>query len=146
VIGGNGWHDKPLPANIRNLGHVYTRDHNALNSTAMAILNISRDSMARYGFSPATRVFEAAGAGACIITDHWQGIEQFFEPESEILIAGSGGEVARILDGLTPARAEQIGQAARRRVLREHTYALRARTAGELFVESLSQKRKEVLS
>ena len=59
------------------VGHVYTRDHNAFNCTPRAVLNISRESMARYGFSPATRVFEAAGAGACLITDDWEGIELF---------------------------------------------------------------------
>src|SRR6185295_19413523 len=75
ILGGNGWHDKPMSDNVRYLGHVYTRDHNAFNCTARAVLNVSRDSMARYGFSPATRVFEAAGAAACVITDAWEGIE-----------------------------------------------------------------------
>jgi spore maturation protein CgeB len=60
LIGGNGWHDKPMPKNVRDLGHVFTRDHNALNCTARMVLNVNRDSMARFGFSPATRVFEAA--------------------------------------------------------------------------------------
>ena len=86
-MGGNGWQDKALPPNVRYVGHVYTRDHNAFNCTPRAVLNISRESMARYGFSPATRVFEAAGAAACIITDEWLGIELFLEPGSEILIA-----------------------------------------------------------
>src|SRR5690606_23369469 len=87
VLAGSGWEDKPLPSNISYLGHLYTKYHNAFNSSPMAVLNISRDSMAKYGFSPATRVFEAAGAGACIITDYWKGIEHFFEPYKEILIA-----------------------------------------------------------
>src|SRR3712207_9378582 len=68
-------------ANVLYAGHVYTRDHNAFNCTPMAVLNISRESMARYGFSPATRVFEAAGAGACLITDAWEGIELFRSEE-----------------------------------------------------------------
>src|SRR5690606_22663707 len=80
VLGGSGWHDKPMPDNVAYLGHVYTRDHNAFNCSTRAVLNISRESMARYGFSPATRVFEAAGAGACIITDAWEGLDSFLEP------------------------------------------------------------------
>jgi spore maturation protein CgeB len=80
VLGGNGWEDKVMSSNVAYAGHVYTRDHNAFNCTLLAALNISRDSMASYGFSPATRVFEAAGAGACLITDVWNGIEQFLEP------------------------------------------------------------------
>src|SRR5690606_32272483 len=94
--------------------------------------NISRDSMFRFGFSPATRVFEAAGAGACLITDSWDGIETFLEPEREVLVAADGEQVVEHLQRLTPQRAEQIGQAARRRVLREHTYAIRAKQLDEL--------------
>src|SRR5581483_7794222 len=67
VLGGAGWDDKPMPLNLRYLGHVYTRDHNAFNATPLAVLNIARDSMAAIGYSPATRVFEAAGAGACLL-------------------------------------------------------------------------------
>ena len=126
LLGGSGWGGKPMPANVRWFDHVYTRDHNAFNSTPLAVLNISRESMARYGFSPATRVFEAAGAGACLITDAWEGIELFLEPGREVLVARDGSEVAGELAALTPARASEIGQAAYRRVLSEHTYAHRA--------------------
>jgi spore maturation protein CgeB len=82
--------------------------------------------MARYGFSPATRVFEAAGAGACIITDHFVGVELFLEPGKEILTAHTGDEVAGHVARLTPDRARAIGQAAMRQVLAHHTYAHRA--------------------
>jgi spore maturation protein CgeB len=127
LLGGSGWNPgEPHAPNVRLLGHVYTRDHNALNCSAKAVLNIARDSMARCGFSPATRVFEAAGAGACIITDNWTGIDCFFEPDSEILIAESGDEVAQLLQETSPAEAHAIGAAALRRVLAEHTYAHRA--------------------
>jgi spore maturation protein CgeB len=99
----------------------------------MAILNISRASMARNGFSPATRVFEAAGAGACMITDEWEGIGQFFEPEREIFVAGCGEEVAAILDRLTPSLAATVGSRAFARVRAEHTYAHRARQFEAIF-------------
>ena len=126
LLGGSRWGDKPLPANVQYLGHVYTHDHNAFNCTPLAVLNVSRESMARYGFSPATRVFEAAGAGACLITDAWEGIETFLEPEREVLVAADGGEVAARLRDLAPETARRIGRAARRRLLAEHTYAHRA--------------------
>jgi spore maturation protein CgeB len=71
-------------------------------------------------------VFEAAGAGACLITDYWEGIELFLEPEREVLVAKDGDEVAAALARLTPDRARAIGRAALRRVLAEHTYAHRA--------------------
>jgi spore maturation protein CgeB len=127
VLGGAGWHDRPLPDNVAYLGHVFTRDHNAFNATPCAVLNISRDSMAAYGFSPATRVFEAAGAGACVITDAWIGIEQFLEPGREVLVAHDGEEVARHVADFEPGAARAIGERAQARMLREHTYAHRAR-------------------
>src|SRR5215211_2284358 len=126
LLGGNGWHDKRLAANVQYVGHVYTRDHNAFNCTPRAVLNISRSSMARYGFSPATRVFEAAGAGACIITDAWEGIELFLEPDTEILVAQDGDEVVEHLRRLRPEQARRIGKAAHARVLAQHTYQHRA--------------------
>jgi len=82
VLGGSGWADKPMPSNVNPIGHVYTHEHNAFNCTPRAVLNVNRESMARYGFSPPTRVFEAAGAGACLITDEWIGIELFLDPGS----------------------------------------------------------------
>ncbi|MFL5575001.1 MAG: glycosyltransferase [Gemmatimonadaceae bacterium] len=126
LLGGSGWDDRAMPANVRRLGHVYTREHNAFNCTPRAVLNVSRESMARYGFSPATRVFEAAGAGACLITDAWEGIDHFFDPGQELLVARDGAEVAEHVRALTPERARDVGDAAYRRVLAEHTYAHRA--------------------
>jgi spore maturation protein CgeB len=126
VLGGSGWGDRALPPNVRYVGHVYTRDHNTFNCSPRAVLNVSRESMARYGFSPPTRVFEAAGAGACLITDAWEGIELFLEPGSEVLVARDGMDVARHLDRLTASEAEAIGERARRRVLEHHTYDGRA--------------------
>lgn len=133
LIGGNGWESKAMPANVRHRGHVYTAEHNAFNCTPRAVLNVARDSMAHIGFSPATRVFEAAGAAACLITDAWEGIEQFLIPDREVLVARDGQDVAEHLAALTPARAEAIGQAALARVLAEHTYDLRAEQVDALF-------------
>jgi spore maturation protein CgeB len=128
LLGGAGWSDKQRSPNVNYVGHVYTADHNAFNCSPTAVLNISRESMARYGYSPATRVFEAAGAAACVITDAWDGIEIFLTPGEEILVAENGEGVADILSRLTAERAAAIGQAAHRRVLAEHTYAHRAET------------------
>ena len=131
LLGGSGWQDKPLPPNTAYAGHIYTADHNAFNCTPRAVLNVSRESMARYGFSPATRVFEACGAGACLITDAWEGIETFFEPGREILVAGDGAAVAEFVRTLSPAQTQEIGQAALARVLTDHTYARRAEVLEE---------------
>ena len=139
LLGGNGWHDKAMPANVRAIGHVFTGDHNAFNTASLAVLNVARDSMAEVGFSPATRVFEAAGAGACLITDAWEGIEQFLEPGTEVLVAHDGAEVAEHLRHLTPERARAIGDAARTRILAAHTYDRRAAQLDALLHETVAQ-------
>ncbi|HSL52924.1 MAG TPA: glycosyltransferase [Pyrinomonadaceae bacterium] len=126
MLGGSGWSDKPMPANVNYVGHVYTRDHNAFNCSARAVLNVNRDSMASYGFSPPTRIFEAAGAAACLITDAWEGIEMFLVPDREVLVAHDADDVVRHLRELDEKRARKIGEAALERVLAEHTYDHRA--------------------
>jgi spore maturation protein CgeB len=141
LIGGNGWESKAMPANVRHLGHVYTHQHNAFNCTPLAVLNVARDSMASIGFSPATRVFEAAGAAACLITDAWEGIELFLTPDEEVLVARDGQDVADHLRALTPERAHRIGQAALRRVLDEHSYARRGEQVDLLWRAEAGQQR-----
>lgn len=138
LLGGSGWADKPLPPNVSYIGHVYTSDHNALNCSSRAVLNVSRDSMARYGFSPATRVFEAAGAAACLITDEWEGIDSFLRPGTEVLMAETGEDVARIVHELTPDRAHAIGEAGRMRVLSEHTYEQRGKLVQSILEETVA--------
>jgi spore maturation protein CgeB len=146
LIGGNGWGDKGLPANVRDVGHVYTRDHNAFNTSPLAVLNIARDSMATTGFSPATRVFEAAGAGACLVTDAWVGLELFLAEGEEVLVARDGADVAEIVRSLTPTRAQAIGRAAKKRILREHTYARRGAQLDALLREVSSAKRERIVA
>jgi spore maturation protein CgeB len=102
--------------------------------------------MADVGFSPATRVFEAAGAGACLITDAWEGIELFLAPGDEILVARDGQDVAEHLAALDPARARAIGAAARRRVLAEHTYARRGEEVDRLLRHEIADKRERSLA
>lgn len=132
LLGGSGWGNVNLPPNVVYTGHVYTHQHNAFNSSPVAVLNISRQSMASYGFSPATRVFEAAGAGACLITDHWEGIGTFFAPGSEILVTKNGDDVVSLLENINPRQAKNIGDAALERVLAKHTYEFRAREIDQI--------------
>ena len=142
LLGGNGWESRSMPGNVLALGHVGTADHNAFNATPRAVLNIARDSMAKVGFSPATRVFEAAGAAACLITDAWEGIETFLEPDEEILVARDGRDVADLIASLTAERAESIGRAALARVLADHTYEHRAAQVDQLLRHHLAQARE----
>ncbi len=126
LIAGPQYPPMDLPVNVRREVHLYPRDHAAFYSSNYATLNLTRDAMRRYGWSPASRLFEAAACGACIISDTWTGLDSVLEPGHELLLAESAADVAAHLDALTPTRRAAIGQAARKRVLRQHTFASRA--------------------
>jgi spore maturation protein CgeB len=126
ILGGEGWAGKAVPGNVRWIGHVGTESHNCVNCSARMVLNINRDSMAGVGFSPPTRIFEAAGASACLITDRWSGIEEFFTPGREILVADRAQDIVTYLRTVSDARAQRIGNNMRQRALHDHTYQLRA--------------------
>ena len=126
VLGGNGWNDCAFPRNVRWIGHVPTGEHRAWNCSAKMVLNINRADMAANGYSPPTRVFEAAGCACCVVTDAWDGIDTFFSPDAEILVARTAEAIVQHLRVISQEQAHRIGRAARTRVLRDHTYAQRA--------------------
>jgi spore maturation protein CgeB len=95
--------------------------------------------MAATGFSPATRVFEAAGAGACLVTDAWEGIELFLAPGKEVLVARDGQDVVDFVTGVSAEEAGRIGRAALARALADHTYDRRAEEADALFVAHMAR-------
>jgi len=140
ILGGEGWGSKAIPSNVRWIGHVGTGDHNRVNCSARMVLNINRQSMAEVGFSPPTRVFEAAGAGACLITDRWTGVETFFEPGKELLVASSAEEIVTHLRSLDAGQARAMGEAMRARALNEHTYALRAEEVDQILTAARPER------
>ncbi|HUX66983.1 MAG TPA: glycosyltransferase [Terriglobales bacterium] len=140
LLAGEGWSEAEggaqaaLPPNLRRAGFIAPPQHNALNSSARLVLNLNRDSMAQTGFSPPTRIFEAAGAGAAILSDAWPGMNLFFEPGREILLATGPQQVAAHLQGLSPEAAAALGRRARERALAEHSYHHRARRVHALLL------------
>jgi spore maturation protein CgeB len=145
VLGGEGWGSRPLPANVRWVGHVATGDHSRMNCSARMVLNVNRDSMADVGYSPPTRVFEAAGAGACLITDRWTGIEEFFVPEREILVTENAEQVVEYLRRVSNVEAIEIGAKMRQRALRDHTYALRAQEFDAIVESACAEQLRDSL-
>jgi spore maturation protein CgeB len=143
LLGGEGWGGKPMPSNVRWIGHVGTASHNVINCSARMVLNINRESMAKVGFSPPTRVFEAAGAAACLITDAWLGVEHFFQPGSEILVAHGADEIVRYLREIRREEARSMGVAMHQRALRDHTYELRAKQVDGILKRSDAQELPE---
>lgn len=144
LLGGEGWGGKPMPANVRWIGHVPTADHNRVNCSASMVMNINRASMAQFGFSPPTRVFEVAGAGSCLLCDEWPGISDCFEPDAEILVVKSAEDVVEALRRYSYMQREQIGRAFHERALRDHTYARRAVQADFAFRECSARRRGEI--
>jgi spore maturation protein CgeB len=143
LLGGEGWRDKPMPKNVRYIGHVPTALHNRVNCSAEMVMNINRVSMVDFGFSPPTRVFEVAGAGTCMLCDDWPGIADCFEPDSEILVVRSAEDVATALHSHDGEARRRIGDAFHARALRDHTYAQRAVQADFAFKECLARRRGE---
>ncbi len=140
LLGGEGWADKPMPPNVRWIGHVSTNDHNRLNCSAGMVLNINRTSMADYGFSPPTRVFEVSGAGVCMLCDDWPGIDDCFEPGKEILVIRTAQNVVDAVRGHDKAARRTIGEAFHRRGLQDHTYSQRALQAEAAFRECMTRR------
>ncbi len=140
LLGGEGWSDKALPPNVRYIGHVPTAEHNRVNCSAGMVMNINRASMAQSGFSPPTRVFEVAGAGTCLLCDNWPGIDDCFEPGTEILVIKNAEDVVDALSANDDAARRRIGDAFHRRGLRDHTYAQRAVEAEQAFRRCLASR------
>jgi spore maturation protein CgeB len=140
LLGGEGWNGKWMPSNVRWIGHVPTKDHNRVNCSASLVMNINRASMASVGFSPPTRVFEVAGAGACLLCDEWPGIEDCFEPDKEILVVRSARDVVDALRSYNESDRRRIGRAFRSRALRDHTYAQRALQVETAFTECIARR------
>jgi spore maturation protein CgeB len=114
-----------FPGNVRYLAHLPPAEHAAFFCSSRLTLNLTRETMARLGYCPSGRLFEAAACGAPRLSDWFEGLELFFEPEREIRITRSGDDVLRAL--ATPdAELRAQAQRARRRVLAEHTAERRA--------------------
>jgi spore maturation protein CgeB len=132
VLAGAQYPALELPANVRHYDHLAPAEHSAFYSSCDLTLNITRGPMLSYGHSPSVRLFEAAGCGTCVVSDRWDGLGELFEIGREVLVAGSETEMVELLNGLGPDEAREIGERARTRALREHTYEVRAKQFLEL--------------
>lgn len=117
--------DFPWTPNIFFVRHLPPALHPAFYASSRLTLNVTRAAMAANGWCPSGRLFEAAACGAAIVSDWWPGLDRFFEPDREILVAESEAEMLAIL-AEDPAACRDLGRRARERVLAEHTSAHRA--------------------
>ena len=114
------------PGNVERIEHLPPAEHRRFYNAQRFTLNVTRAEMIRAGHSPSVRLFEAAACGVPIISDSWPGLENFFVPGEEILLADTAAEVGEILRGTSRQAAREIGGRARQRVLAGHTAAHRA--------------------
>ncbi len=110
----------PRQPNIFMLSHVAPAKHPAFYCSAKLNLNVTRQAMADNGYCPSGRLFEAAACGAAILSDWWEGLDTFFESNSEILLAETTEEAIDALER-SPEELTRIGRAAREKVLERHT-------------------------
>jgi spore maturation protein CgeB len=126
------------PKNVRRMVHVNPKWHARFYSSSRLTLNVTRREMVIAGYSPSVRLFEAAACGAVIVSDKWPGLDSFFTPGREILLAAEAQDVARYL-ALPDSELRPIGNAAQVRVLSEHTSEIRARQFEEA-IETAKRK------
>lgn len=132
------------PANVEHVMHLPPDAHPEFYCGQRYTLNLTRSDMANAGFSPSVRLFEAAACGVPVVSDVWPGIETFFVPEREILLAESAEAVLRILREMPESQRRQIASAARKRVLQEHTAEERARQFEQYIDEVRAQPHGQV--
>ncbi len=136
LIGGAQYPaDFPWTANIRFVRHMPPPEHPAFFSSSRLTLSVTRQAMAENGYCPSGRLFEAAACGTPVLSDAWPGLEEFFEPGQEILVARSAEESLAALD-LSDAELERIARAARERVLAGHTSDHRAAQLERLLAQA----------
>lgn len=114
------------PDNVRRYEHLEPEKHRWFYNSQRFTLNITRQDMIQRGYSPSVRLFEAAACGTPIISDYWEGLDQFFKPGEDILISRSAEDTLRYVSSMSDDERIAVGENARRKVMKNHTAAHRA--------------------
>ncbi|HEU5115481.1 MAG TPA: glycosyltransferase [Isosphaeraceae bacterium] len=129
------------PTNVERIEHLAPAEHSTFYNRQRFTLNVTRADMVRAGHCPSVRLFEASACGTPIISDTWNGLDRFFKPNLEILLAQSSEEVLDILQETDESRRRAIGHRARLRTLKEHTAAHRAEQLEKTIAEQIRKRR-----
>jgi len=114
------------PTNVRHIRHLSPRWHPHFYSSSRLTLNLTRQHMVEWGFSPSVRLFEAAACGCAIVSDFWPGLDSVLQIGEEVLLAQTTSDVANLLRDVDESELRRIGSRARERVLAQHSAARRA--------------------
>jgi spore maturation protein CgeB len=131
--------DIEWPDNVERIEHLPPTEHPGFFCAQRYTLNVTRSDMAAAGYSPSVRLFEAAACGVPVISDPWPGVETILLPDREILLARNSADVLRILNEVPEDRRRAIGEAARDRILRNHTAHHRAKQLEEYYAEVIAE-------
>ena len=134
--------DSQWPENVRKIEHVGPGDHSALYSSSRLTLNITREEMARWGYCPSGRFFEAAACGTPIVTDWFDGLDHFFDCDRELLMVRSTKDVVSAMTR-PDSELQGIAARARERTLSEHTGKQRARELIGAIEQALDRPREQ---
>ena len=127
IVAGSQYPDSlKWPRNVERTIHLSPREHPFFYGAQRFTLNVTRDAMKKSGYSPSVRLFEAGACGTPVISDWWQGLDSFFQIGKEVLVAENAEDILRILRDMSQVERVAIADAARRRVLSEHSSDHRA--------------------
>ncbi|MDB4946111.1 MAG: glycosyltransferase [Labilithrix sp.] len=140
VVGPQYPDDLRWPTNVDRTVHLPPAEHRGFYCAQRYTLNVTRAAMVQAGYSPSVRLFEAAACGTPIISDRWAGLESVLTPGKEILVADTTSDVLRFVRDLAESERRRIGEAARSRILAEHTSAHRAETLERYTADLLSER------
>jgi spore maturation protein CgeB len=135
--------DIDWPANVERLQHVPPAEHPDFYAASRFTLNVTRADMIAAGFSPSVRLFEAAACGTPIISDLWEGLDTLLQPAREIVLARSADDVLAVLRGLDEPARRAMAEAARARILADHTAAHRAAELERWLGEAVAVSRRK---
>jgi spore maturation protein CgeB len=141
VVGGPSYPDEDWPKNVARVFHVSPPEHPRFYCEQRLTLNVTRADMIAAGWSPSVRLFEAAACGVPIVSDCWDGIDSYFDPGREILLAHRTEDVIALIAETRPEELAAVGRRGRERVLRDHTAGVRARELLGFVRERLSYPR-----
>jgi len=127
IVAGPMYPDMTWPSNVTRIEHAAPCEHRGFYRSLRFTLNLTRKAMKIAGYSPSVRLFEAAACGCAIISDYWNGLEEFFQPGEEILLARTSDDMLEYMQDLSDSTRAAIGRRSRERILAEHSGAARAR-------------------
>jgi len=135
--------DYPWAENVERIEHLPPAQHRSFYNSQRYTLNVTRRDMIKAGYSPSVRLFEAAACGVPIISDFWNGLDTFFELQSEILVAQTAKDVLGFWEEFSEEERKEIGNRARQKILKYHTSTVRAKEL-EQYIVSVSSTRVKV--